>query len=801
MKVDTKKIKSALPIERLLVHYGAQRTSTNQYWCILHEKGGSNAGHKTPSLVVHPNSQTITCMSQKCFDGDDIFGVIAKVNNLNIKSDYPKIIEMAANIAGVSIVKNQAVKNRSFMDSITPLTEEHKIYLLDKRKISEETISKAGYRSFKDKIVFIYKSSDSIIGYKAKTIYSKDEQEKIKTENPDWQPYFIKGNKNDLYLWEPLMGKKIIYLVAGEYDSAVLYQEIKKVGLNNEYGILSMTTGEATGIKEDVLNTFKQLDCEEFRVIYDFDATGLREMPKRAQELLKTGKKVFTFEWREEMKKGKIIEVKDINDYFIEKGNINIFLDESNFKEQFAGVEDIEVANFKLLHPSLDIKEDIVLFGFRALMKDATTQNIFLVSRSNKIEITKSDKFQINENEYRLDLRKRLLEPIEERWHFQEMKEFAKNPIRSENIIIDLAGVIKKYSDLPEENDYILLSAWITGTYFFRIFCAYPFLHLKAPKKSGKSQQLDILYRLAFNAKKARATFAALVDTVDSLRGTYIMDQADILNNPLKEEIREILTDSYKTEGGKRRMIDFGKNKERQVIESETYCPKALASIKEIPEDLRDRCLIIPMIRSAKNFPSPDEQSENWHSLRGNLYKFTLTRHKEILPAYRQIIEKYRNDQKMIGRLAELWIPLEAILFVNGISEEKIVECRKLFVSRYGFTEYAPSEQEEAIIVAIISQFNDQETLKISPKEITDLIDIELTEEERKKFPQKIGWMIKKFNLASDAPKRYGKGMKYELSKSRVEKIYQSYFKEHNIEKEPTPSYTEDNLSVKTEGI
>jgi hypothetical protein len=43
----------------------------------------------------------------------------------------------------------------------------------------------------------------------------------------------------------------------------------------------------------------------------------------------------------------------------------------------------------------------------------------------------------------------------------------------------------------------------------------------------------------------------------------------------------------------------------------ETYGPKAFASIRELPEDLRDRCLELPLIRSQRNFADPDDDNEN----------------------------------------------------------------------------------------------------------------------------------------------------------------------------------------------
>jgi hypothetical protein len=333
MSIDTKKIKSALSMETLLKHYNVEKQYTNQYWCVIHEKGGQGSGHKTPSLVLHPASQTVTCKSQNCFTGDDIFRVISKVENLDIKSDYPKIIKIAADIAGIQIGEIQTTegaKPLKILKTCTPLTSEHITYLKG-RGLKEETITLMNLKSSFDHIVFLYGTADEIIGCKAKTIIPKNQRENYKLNNPKWMSYFIKGSKPPFWSLGSISNKKIIYLVAGEYDLGILYQNIKEKGLEEEVAVISMIAGEADSIKSDTIKFFETFGNEEWRIVYDLDKTGLENMPLRAKELLETKKKVSIFKWEEEMNPGKKTGY-DINDYFLEKGNIDIFLDEKNFQ-------------------------------------------------------------------------------------------------------------------------------------------------------------------------------------------------------------------------------------------------------------------------------------------------------------------------------------------------------------------------------------------------------------------------------------------------------------------------------------
>ncbi len=315
--INTEKIKLALPIEKLLEHYGGVKTSANQYWCIIHEKGGISSGHKTASLVVYPNSQTITCKSQGCFEGADIFGLIAKMEGWDIKSDYPAIIARAAAVAGVTLSKT-----KSFQD----LGQRHLDYLKN-RGLGEDIITELGLKSIYDHIVFPYEN-----GYKAKTILPKAEWDNHRLKNPKWLPYFIKGTKPNFWSIGGLQNKKIIYLVAGEYDLAILRQEVKNKNLENEIGVITLVTGEGSPLKPNSIEYFKSLANAEWRIAYDYDEAGLKNMPVRAQELLRTGKRVAVFSWKPEMNPDNKPGY-DINDHFLTNKNIDIFLDEANFSE------------------------------------------------------------------------------------------------------------------------------------------------------------------------------------------------------------------------------------------------------------------------------------------------------------------------------------------------------------------------------------------------------------------------------------------------------------------------------------
>ena len=77
-------IKQQLKISTVLTYYSTLVVNLQNgvYWCPLHEQGGKANGHKTPSLVAKDEKGTATCLARGCFESDDIFGIISKMENL-----------------------------------------------------------------------------------------------------------------------------------------------------------------------------------------------------------------------------------------------------------------------------------------------------------------------------------------------------------------------------------------------------------------------------------------------------------------------------------------------------------------------------------------------------------------------------------------------------------------------------------------------------------------------------------------------------------------------------------------------
>ena len=362
----------------------------------------------------------------------------------------------------------------------------------------------------------------------------------------------------------------------------------------------------------------------------------------------------------------------------------------------------------KMFHPALDIKNGILVFGFRIKDDNGRHFDRYIVKKGSEIFVSSKSEIKIGETSFSIDQRNRLLPKLSHKWGADSLNAYlnsyadpSSNPVSEKELYEKIKATLKKHIELDEEADYSILVAWAIGTYFFPVFSAYPYLHIKAPKGSGKSQSLNFLKQVAFNAAKGRVSLPAFRDTLDSMRGTYIMDQADILNKDTMADFLDMLTDSYKRGGGEqRKMVAVGRDWE--VSEFETYGPKAFASIRQLPEDLRDRCIVIPLIKSPNSYPVIDEESPIWLEIRDALYKLLLEKFMWIGSNYKIKSMEYEKDTSIVGRPLDLWLPIETILIAMIASSGEIEAAKKRFLARYDFASYHMEDLEVAVIETVI---------------------------------------------------------------------------------------------------
>lgn len=368
-----------------------------------------------------------------------------------------------------------------------------------------------------------------------------------------------------------------------------------------------------------------------------------------------------------------------------------------------------------IAHPAYDINPEFLSLGYKEIIVaegKIEDRNFFIVSTNGQYCLCEGTTLQINDKQIVFDIRERVLLGIGERWNKHKLTEFINSPSSPKGLYNEIKGVLKQYVELQKEEHYGLVAAWIISTYFHRLFNAMPFLFFYGKKQSGKSRGLDINERLAFNGIKVKGvSVASLADSIDGIRATFLNDQAESLSNPKNEEILGIIADSYTSGGGKRRIVHIS-NKTRRVMEFETYSPKAFASIKDIDSDLKDRCILIPMLRATREYPYPEAHLAIWGDLRDKLYRLLLTKWEEAREIYQTAGDGVSH------RIKELWRPIETILKLESVSGEEINSIKTVFLESMQETQAELSDQENELFEALFVLLKNEKEKKLTVSDI-----------------------------------------------------------------------------------
>jgi hypothetical protein len=443
------------------------------------------------------------------------------------------------------------------------------------------------------------------------------------------------------------------------------------------------------------------------------------------------------------------------------------------------------------IHPSLDIKGEVLVLGFRDRVWNEKEEkflnfNIHLVVLPNEVKIVKDNKFEWDGITYifepDIENKQRRLVWLNDKWNKNLMYKAINRKLDTDNVGIyrNIKTQLKTYIVLDKEEDYEILTSWIIATYFFPIFSAFPFIWLKAMKGSGKTTSLNLIKLLSFNGVKEIPTFPSMRDKIDGQRATFLIDQADNkLGVKAYSDILDITVDSYKANSIVSKSVSTKKGFES--AEFQTYSPKGFASIRELNEDLKDRCIQITLIRSKKSIPTLKEENNVWLDLRDDLYNLLIqnfTKVKEILV---ELEARYLESEEIVGRKLELWLPIESIMKLCKVDIETIEKVKENFLNKSKNTETTLTPLEWSIIEIILKKLDLKDEIELEVKEIHQNLPFSTlrdNEEDKEEFitTKLVGNLINRLNLFEKKKRKAGKGNTvYVFSKSKVLQVKDVY--------------------------
>jgi len=376
--------------------------------------------------------------------------------------------------------------------------------------------------------------------------------------------------------------------------------------------------------------------------------------------------------------------------------------------------------------------------------------------------------------------------------HFEQTEQFYDEYINKKNIyqyrmprrrlFQKLWDTIDFYMDLQPEQTTII-SLWIIATYFYVSFYWYPILFIHAPKGSGKTKLLDILYRTAFRTKFVSAsgsvTRAQLIRSKDAYAGTTIIDEYESsVDAESKKAVNTVLNGSCKRDATTEILTKDGDGN-WDVKEFDLFSPCVLASIQDIHHVTKSRCLTIRLFRTKKDKGSrkidTEKQENEFAYLRKELAKsaFSIAHFIKAVKTH-PCIKNFKN------RDLDNFLPL--ISTVLWFVPERIKDVEKYYSDFY-LPSIKTSDEYDAIFFHIlkkrISNLKFTETGYTSIKQIVEVLSDVIYAD----YPDRwVGSRLKAYNFVSS---RRNTGMFYKIER-HLDDVLETYFSEFNLDADET---------------
>lgn len=164
---------------------------------------------------------------------------------------------------------------------------------------------------------------------------------------------------------------------------------------------------------------------------------------------------------------------------------------------------------------------------------------------------------------------------------------------KPKGIVGDIEAYISRFVTFPDSTYLLPLALWTIGTYIHTEFDAFPYLVVTSEtKRAGKTRLGEILSFICSKSRMFGAmTAAGIFHTIQAEHPTMFLDEAEDMSADRAGALRSVLNMGYRR-GQKVARVDGD-----GIKEYDTYCPKVFILIGDVHDTLRDRSVIIRLVR------------------------------------------------------------------------------------------------------------------------------------------------------------------------------------------------------------
>jgi hypothetical protein len=267
----------------------------------------------------------------------------------------------------------------------------------------------------------------------------------------------------------------------------------------------------------------------------------------------------------------------------------------------------------------------------------------------------------------------------------------------------------------PEQADAVAL--WIGHTWVYDQFDTTPYLAVQsAEKRSGKSRLMECLSLLARRPQPAAgASLAALFRIINEEHPTLLLDEADTVfsrkSSDVTEDLRGLLNNGYRRGVPYLRVV--GEGKKMHVERFDVFAPKAVASIRRLPDTVQDRSIVIALKRRSRS-----EAVGRFRFRVAELEALPIRESWEMAADALRLAEQVSVPDELGDRAADCWEPLIALADAAG--DDWPARARRAALSISG----TPEVEEDTASIRLLAGIRGVFTIKGAERLSTgDLIE------------------------------------------------------------------------------
>lgn len=227
---------------------------------------------------------------------------------------------------------------------------------------------------------------------------------------------------------------------------------------------------------------------------------------------------------------------------------------------------------------------------------------------------------------------------------------------KSHQTIADIEDYLMDYSAFPDPSLALVLALWSVATWTYQTFDAFPYLVItSATKRSGKTRLAELLAPIAHKGIQSGAMtpavlFRKLRETFADGGVTLFLDEAETLSSDAQSAFTAVLNMGY------RRGQSVMRTVQDEIVEFPVYCPKVFVLIGDVRDTLRDRSIVVEMVRSTpRKLYKWSEANDRATAIKLDIIEQMSARPVKMGDWFERVATF------LDGREAEIWTPLFAL--------------------------------------------------------------------------------------------------------------------------------------------